>query len=514
MSDVRQWLQSFGLDEYAAAFEENAVDEEVLADLTDEDLEKIGVKLGHRKKLLRAIAERRETPLDVPAEHPGSKYPPTADAERRQLSVMFCDLVGSVALGERMDVEDYRDLLSRFRTPVVAAVERYGGFVARHQGDGLLAYFGYPQASEDDAERAVRAGLAVVRCIETLEHPHGAVLKVRVGIATGIAVVGDVLSTGTAGHSELAALGPTPNLAARLQSEAPENAVLISDITRGLVSGYFVIEALGPRQLKGMSGQTALYRVKAARSGQTRFAARTNSQLSRFTGREEEMQTLQRRWLQVENGSGQVVILVGEPGIGKSRLVEEFRSVAGPRPHELLILQCSPYFANSALHPMVQALEEALDFADARGAKERLSRLEEWLDRAAPTLADSAGILADLLSIPTEGRYPEAAALDAQQRRERVLAWQVSYVQTLSRHAPVMCIFEDLHWADPSTRELLGQMVESIEDTRVLVMATARPGFDAAWGNFAHVHLMNLSRLARDESERLAAAVVEASSAR
>ena len=519
MNEIGSWLEGHGLGKYATVFVENEIEVHDLVYLTEEDLEKLGLPMGPRKRLLGAIASAN-APADEPpqsseqAAGPVPEAPRGGTVERRQLTVMFCDLVGSVELGERMDVEEYRDLLDGFRTTVVEAVERFDGFIARHQGDGLLVYFGYPQAREDDAERAVRAGLAVVQSVVALEHPHDADVKVRVGIATGLAVVGDVLSTGTTGHSELAALGSTPNLAARLQGEAPENAVLISDITHGLVSGYFTLETLPPRQLKGMSGQTALYRVKAARSGQTRFAARTNSRLSPFTGREEEMELLQRRWQQVENGRGQAVVLVGEPGIGKSRLLEQFRSQIVLRPHELLLLQCSPYLANSALHPVVQALEEALDFVNVRDSRERLSRLEEWLAETDPALADSAGLLADLLSIPTEGRYPEAETVDAQQRRENLLAWQVRYVQTLSRRAPVTCIFEDLHWADPSTRELLGQLVEAIEEARVLVICTARPGFDAAWSDFAHVHLMNLSRLSRDESERLAASVVEASSVR
>ncbi len=519
MNEIGSWLEGHGLGKYATVFVENEIEVHDLVYLTEEDLEKLGLPMGPRKRLLGAIASAN-APADEPpqsseqAAGPVPEAPRGGTVERRQLTVMFCDLVGSVELGERMDVEEYRDLLDGFRTTVVEAVERFDGFIARHQGDGLLVYFGYPQAREDDAERAVRAGLAVVQSIVALEHPHDTDVKVRVGIATGLAVVGDVLSTGTTGHSELAALGSTPNLAARLQGEAPENAVLISDITHGLVSGYFTLETLPPRQLKGMSGQTALYRVKAARFGQTRFAARTNSRLSPFTGREEEMELLQRRWQQVENGRGQAVVLVGEPGIGKSRLLEQFRSQIALRPHELLLLQCSPYLANSALHPVVQALEEALDFVNVRDSRERLSRLEEWLAETDPALADSAGLLADLLSIPTEGRYPEAETVDAQQRRENLLAWQVRYVQTLSRRAPVTCIFEDLHWADPSTRELLGQLVEAIEEARVLVICTARPGFDAAWSDFAHVHLMNLSRLSRDESERLAASVVEASSVR
>jgi predicted ATPase/class 3 adenylate cyclase len=471
--------------------------------------------MGPRKRLLGAIASA-DTPADAPRQSaeqsavPVPKAPKRGEAERRQLTVMFCDLVGSVELGERLDVEEYRDLLGRFRRVVVAAVEHFDGFVASHQGDGLLVYFGYPQAREDDAERAVRAGLDVVQSIVGLEHPHDADVKVRIGIATGLAVVGDLLSTGTTGHTELAALGPTPNLAARLQGEASENSVLISDITRRLVSGHFTLETLPPRHLKGMSGKTALYQVKSARSGQTRFAARTDSRLSPFTGREEEIELLKRRWQQVGNGRGQAVIVVGEPGIGKSRLLEQFRSVIPPRPHELLLLQCSPYLANSALHPVVQVLGEALDFATIRDARGRLARLEDWLVGTDPALANSAGLLADLLSIPTEGRYLEAAALDAQKRRENLLAWPVRYLQAQSRHGPVMCIFEDLHWADPSTRVLLGHLVEAIEEMGVLVVGTARPGFEAPWSDFAHVHLMTLSRLGRGESERLAASIVEA----
>jgi len=516
-TDIKPWLEALGLGKYAAVFVDSEIEVDDLVYLTEDDLEILGLPMGPRKRLLGAVASvkgpKDERPRSMEKrEARVPDLPKGGEAERRQLTVMFCDLVGSVELGERLDVEEYRDLLGRFRTIVVAAVERFDGFVASHQGDGVLVYFGYPQASEDDAERAVRAGLDVVHSIAALEHPHDADVKVRIGIATGLAVVGDLLSTGTSGHTELAALGTTPNLAARLQSEAPENTVLISDITRRLVSGHFILETLPPRQLKGISGETPLYRVEATRSGQTRFAARTSSELSRFTGREEEIELLKRRWHQVENGRGQVVILVGEPGIGKSRLLEQIRSEIAPRHHDLLLLQCAPYLANSALHPVVQALEEALDFANVRDARGRLTRLEQWAAEADLVLADSVGLLADLLSIPTEGRYPETEALDPQQRREKLLAWLVGYVRTQSRHGPVMCIFEDLHWADPSTRVFLGQLVEAVDEAGVLVVGTARNGFDAAWSDYAHVHVMNLSRLGRDESERLAASIVEASS--
>ncbi len=499
MTDVRQWLNSIGLGQYAAAFEENSIEWDLLPKLSSEELKEIGVgPLGHRKRILEAAEA-----LDARAA-PAQSSMPGGEAERRQLTVMFCDLVGSVELGEQMDVEDYRDLLARFRNAVVGAVGRYDGFVARHQGDGVLVYFGYPQAHENDADRSVRAGLEVARVVAELEHPYEVEPKVRVGIATGPVVVGDVLSTGASDRSELAALGPTPNLAARLQGEAEPNTVVISGATQALTAGLFGFEALPARALKGIPGKVTPYRVQSEVRGQSRFAARSGTHLSPFVGREEELEMLTRRWTRVKEGRGQVALIAGEAGIGKSRLFEHFRELIGPEPHEVVRLQCSPYHESSALYPTISAFERALGFLEISESAARLDSLRQHLQEMGHTDEDALGLLAHMLSLPTENRFPGVEALDPQQRRQQILRTLVNYVNQRAAMLPTLCAFEDVHWADPSTLELLGQLVESIEGARVLIIATTRPGFEAAWADMPHASVWSLSRLGRNECERLA----------
>ncbi len=502
MTDMVQWLSSIGLGLYADAFEENAIDWDQLPKLSSEDLKEIGVgPLGHRIRILEAAGA-----LDTPSA-PTQPPIPGGEAERRQLTVMFCDLVGSVELGERMDVEDYRDLLARFRNAAVGAVGRYDGFVARHQGDGVLVYFGYPQAHENDAERAVKAGLEVVRAVTELEHPYETEPEVRVGIATGPAVVGDVLSTGASDRSELAALGSTPNLAARLQGEAEPNTVVISEATQSITTGHFRLETLPARTLKGISGEVTSYRVRSEVRGQSRFAARSGTHLSPFIGRDEEIELLTRRWSRVKESRGQVVLIIGEAGIGKSRLFERLRELVDTEPHEVIQLQCSPYYESSAFYPTITAFERVLKYHEVSGSAARLESLRQHLRNMGQTDEDSLGLLAHMLSLPTDGRFPEIEALDPQQRRQRILLTLVKYVDQHAEMQPTICAFEDVHWADPSTLELFGQLVESIEGARVLLVATTRPGFEAAWADMPHVSVLRLSQLTRTECERLARGV-------
>ena len=317
---VTTWLEGLGLGQYAEAFEENAVGLEHLPDLDHAVLQSIGEKAaGHRMTLLRAAAT-----LDGNATGPEEPQKSAGEAERRQLTVMFCDLAGSVELGERMDVEDYRDLLGQYRRVVVEAIGRYDGFVARHQGDGLMAYFGYPEARENDAERAVRAGVEAVRAIETLDHPYDAELAMRVGIATGEAVVGDVLDTGTS--RELAAFGPTPNLAARLQGEAAPNSVLMSQMTHRLVSTLFDSQPIGPLSLKGIGPGVLAFRLQGDSEVRTPSQVASAAQLSPLVGRDLEVRLLLERWQQACDGEGQAVLLSGDPGVGKTRITRAFQS--------------------------------------------------------------------------------------------------------------------------------------------------------------------------------------------
>jgi class 3 adenylate cyclase len=463
--------------------------------------------MGHRMTLLNAIGARQVSDeISAAAGSSAASLPSTRNAERRQLTVMFCDLVGSVELGEQLDLEDYRDLLGRFRNAVVGAVERSNGFVARHQGDGVLVYFGYPQAHEEDAQQAVRAGLDIVQSVKSLEHPYDVTAAVRVGIATGTAVVGDLLETGAS--SEQAALGQTPNLAARLQGEAEPNSVVISDTTKALTAGLFEFKVLPARAVKGISDPVTPYQVLTEVRGQSRFAARSGSHLSPFVGREEELELLTRRWSRAKAGRGQVVLTVGEAGIGKSRLMQQLLEHIGTDSHETISVQCSPYHESSALYPVISAFERELEFAQANteGAH-RLAALQRHLAVTAKADELTLGLFAHFLSIPTEVGVGSIEAMDTAQRRERTLQALVDYVRKRAERAPLLCAFEDVHWADPTTRELLGRLVEAIESESVLLIATTRPGFEAQWADLAHVQVLSLSRLGPEAGVELARAV-------
>ena len=504
MADIRQWLEQHELGKYIDVFAENDVGLDILPDLDEQQLEQLGVSLGDRVRMRKAIASLSDDSLLTSRSEVAT---PTGEAERRQLTVMFCDLVGSVELAERLDVEDYRDLLARFRGVLVAAVEHHQGFIARHQGDGVLVYFGYPQAHEDDAQRALRAGLAAIDAVKSLEHPYEAEPEVRVGIATGPAVVGDVLSTGASERSELAALGPTPNLAARLQGEAVPNSVVISETTQSLTAGHFQLEALPPRRLKGISDPVTSYRVHSEVQGQSRFAARVGSNFSPFVGREEELELLTRRWSRAKERRGQVELIVGEAGIGKSRLVQQLRERISTEPHEPIHIQCSPYHESSALFPVVAAFERTLGFSHLPTSGARLERLQRHLTEAGWNDEEACGLMAHLLALRIEGRFPAIEAMDGTLRRERTLRLLVEYLNRRAAHVPVLCIFEDLHWIDPSTMELFGRLVDAVRTDRVLLLATTRPGFEAAWSDLAHVGVLSLSRLGLEEGEQLAQAV-------
>ncbi len=360
--DVVVWLRSLGLERYEVAFRENEIDERVLLSLTLEDLKEIGVgPVGHRRMLLQAIAALRtdeggrahSANLEVTSSTPNIS--PEIRAERRQVTVMFSDLVGSTALSTRMDPEDLRVVISAYQKSVAKTVGRFGGFVAKYMGDGGLVYFGYPQAHEDDAERAVRAGLQLVTAVGDLKM-HAA-LQTRVGIATGLVVVGDLIGSGAS--LEQAIVGDTPNLAARLQGVAEPDSVVIAEGTRKLVGSLFELEDLGPQELKGISGPTRAWAALRAASVEGRFEAMHTSDLTDLVGRQEELDLLLRRWSKAKSGEGQVVLLSGEAGIGKSRLTAALLERAATEPHTRLRYFCSPQHTDSAFYPIISQMERA-----------------------------------------------------------------------------------------------------------------------------------------------------------
>jgi class 3 adenylate cyclase len=435
--DLGGWLRSLGLEQYEAIFRENAIDDTVLPSLTAEDLKDLGVNIvGHRRKLLNAIAALR---ADASAKTPPpDALPPTYrtatdSAERRQVTVMFSDLVGSTPLAARMDPEDLREVMSAYQKCVAETVRRFDGFVAKYMGDGVLVYFGYPQAHEDDAERAVRAGLELISAVTGLK--TSASLKVRVGIATGLVVVGDLIGSGDA--QERGIVGETPNLAARLQGIAEPNMVVVAESTRRLLGSLFELQDLGARDLKGIAGPVRGWAALRASSVASRFEALHASDLTDLVGREEETELLLRRWSRAKTGEGQVVLLSGEPGIGKSRLTAALLERLAGEPHTRLRYFCSPQHTDSALFPLIGQMQRAAGLAHDDTSGARLDKLDALLAQTSTSI-EHAALIAEMLSLPNDGRYP-ALDLDPQQRRQRTLQALLWQLEALARSNPWNC---------------------------------------------------------------------------
>jgi class 3 adenylate cyclase len=403
--DVVVWLRSLGLERYEAAFCENEINARVLPSLTQEDLKEIGVgPVGHRRIIVEAIAalraDKSAKPPFVDTATPSIAPSATLEdrAERRQVTVMFCDLVGSTALSTRMDPEDLREVISAYQTCVAETVGRLGGFVAKYMGDGVLVYFGYPQAHEDDAERAVRAGLELVAAVGGLK-THAA-LQSRVGIATGQVVVGDLIGSGEA--QERGIVGETPNLAARLQGVAEPNAVVIAESTRRLLGNLFELEDLGAKNLKGVEGPVRTWGALRPSSVESRFEALHASGVTELVGREEELALLLRRWSKAKTGEGQVVLLSGEAGIGESRLTAALLERVAPEPHTRLRYFCSPQHTDSALYPIISQMERAAGFAHDDSAQAKLDKLDVVLAQTSTSI-ENAALFAEMLSLPNDG---------------------------------------------------------------------------------------------------------------
>ena len=405
MQQIADWLKKLGMSEYAERFAESDIDIDVLSELTDHDFDRLGVSLGHRRKMLRAIRELSASPIAASTERRASartvpKSVPKDTAERRQVTVMFSDLVGSTALSARMDPEDLREVISAYQKFVAETVGRFGGFVAKFLGDGVLIYFGYPQAHEDDAERALRAGLELVAAVSSLK-TH-APLQTRVGIATGLVVVGDLIGSGAS--REQAIVGETPNLAARLQGVAEPNSVVIAESTRKLLGNLFQLEDLGARDLKGISGPVRAWVALRPASVESRFEA-LHASVTELVGREEELELLLRRWSKAKAGEGQVVLLSGEPGIGKSRLTAALLERLAAEPHTRLRYFCSPQRTDSAFFPIINQMERAAGFAQDDTVRAKLDKLDALMAQSHTPRQDIA-LFADMLSLPNDGRYP------------------------------------------------------------------------------------------------------------
>jgi class 3 adenylate cyclase len=495
--DVGQWLRGLGLGQYEATFRENEIDAEVLLELTDTDLEKIGVPLGHRKRLLKAIASLGATETAAKAATLAATTSSTDVAERRQLTVMFCDLVGSTALTARLDPEDMREVIRAYQDTCSGAISRYDGFVAKFMGDGVLAYFGFPRAHEEDAERAVRAALEISAVVAKLETRAKETLKVRIGIATGIVVVGDLVGHGAA--QEQAVVGETPNLAARLQALAEPSSIVIAESTRRLLGGAFELKALGAQTLKGFRAPVPAWAVLREAESISRFEASRAHRLTPFIGREQEVALLIERWREGREGEGQVVLLSGEAGIGKSRILAAMRDGISSESHVTMRYQCSPHHVNDAFYPIVSQIRHAAGFTRVETPAARLDTLEAMIARSGPNSKDIASYLAALLSIPFEGRYAPIEMAPSDQK-ERTIAALIDLFVGLTKDAPVLALLEDAHWIDPTSLDVFGRLVDRIPELHALLVIAFRPEFVAPWPGRAHVTSLSLNRFGRRQA--------------
>jgi class 3 adenylate cyclase/predicted ATPase len=502
--DISAWLTDLGLERYIASFVENDVDDAVLRRLTAGDLKELGVaSLGHRVKILDAIALLQSSgppPQPGRADAPSSRSHVPRDAERRQLTVMFVDLVGSTDLAVRLDPEEMRDVLRDYQNSVTGEISRMGGFTAKLMGDGVLAYFGWPLAQEDSAERAVRAAISAVAAMSRLPPVAGALLCARIGIATGLVVVGDLIGEGAA--QEQAVVGETPNLAARLQALATPGSVVIAEATRRLLGDLFELQDLGPQLLKGLPDRVSAFQVLGERALESRFAARLGAGVAPIVGRDQELALLMERWRQAASREGQAVLLTGEAGIGKSRITEALVETVKTEPHVLLRYQCSPYHADSPLYPVIQHLGFAARLTPDDDNETKLDRLEALLARADGAVRAAAPLMAALLGIDGEARYG-VLSLTPQQRRNRTLAAVIDQLVGLAANRPVLWVVEDAHWIDPTTLELIEMALDRVQSAAVMMLITARPTFVPAFASHPVVTRLALNRLARGSTQAI-----------
>jgi class 3 adenylate cyclase/predicted ATPase len=489
MPDVASWLTQMGLGKHIETFTKNEVDWEALQLLSDDDLKEMGLPLGPRRKIFEALAVHRASSE--------KSHSSRSQAERRQLTVLFVDLVGSTELSQKLDPEEMRDLIGSFQHAVTSEIIRYSGYVAKLMGDGILAYFGWPRGQENDAERAVRAGMASAAAVANLRRPEGQSLAARIGIATGLVVVGDMIGQGAA--QEEAVVGQSPNLAARLQSLARPGTVLVSHTTRTLVRKTFDLENLGLKDIKGFSAPVQVWRVLGEKGPYARLEELQEAS-GPIVGREHELGQLEELWRRAIDGNGQVVDIRGEAGIGKSRLLAAFRQRLTKHPHAELRYFCSPYHVNSSLHPVLVQIEQAAGWVADDSIETKLRKLREFLQ--APDPIATVPLIAEALSLDYRGHYPPLK-LTPQLLKTRTLEALVADVRRRADREPVLMCIEDAHWIDPTTREWLELLVKHLAQARAFLIMTARPEYQSPWSGVANATSLHLDRLAMKEVKAL-----------
>jgi class 3 adenylate cyclase/tetratricopeptide (TPR) repeat protein len=500
MTNTAEWLESIGLGEYAQRFADNAIDISILPDLTDQDLKELDVLLGHRRKMLRAIAELGEA-SSIASARPATEPKPesSGEAERRYLTLMFCDLVGSTALSTRLDPEDMWRVVASYQAAIGVVIGRYQGMIAQYMGDGVLAYFGYPVAQEDSAVQAVRAALEIVDAVAKLRTDIGDALQVRIGIATGTVVVSELLVSEIS--AEQATIGETPNLAARLQTLAKPGTILICPNTRQLTGRFFNYRDIGPVSLKGWARPVSASQVLGTSGVEGRFEAMHSDKLPSLFGREEELDLLMRRWRHATREEGRVVLLAGEPGIGKSHIALALNERLHSEPHTTLRYFCSAHHTHSALFPFINQLERAAGFKHNDSPAEKLAKLNALLALSTDN-PEHVAVLASLFALPTDNRYG-LKDLTPQKRKEKTFEALLAQLDGLAASQPILAIFEDVHWMDPTSLELLAATVEHVPQLRALLLVTARPQFTAPWPSYPHLTTITLKRLARRDRTAL-----------
>lgn len=494
--NINDVLTSLELGKHIDVFVENEIDLAAARLLTEQDLIDLGLPLGPRRKLVAALTEQCVQPVSPTQQQPHS-------VERRLLTIFFCDLVDSTRLSRELDAEALRDVMRRYQDIVAGAVSRYGGHVAKYLGDGVLAYFGWPQAYEDQAERSVRAALDTVAMVSAVQLDDLRQLKVRIGIATGEVVVGDLV--GDVAQESGAVIGETPNLAARLQGAAEPGQIVVGENTRRLIGSVFELEDKGNADLKGFEQSIPVWRVIRESEAESRFEAKHKGRVP-FVGRKHELAQLSARWMNATTGDGQVVILSGDAGVGKSRLLRALRQRIEADPHIRLSYQCSPYHSSTALHPVIQQLVHSAGIADTDTVDQKLDKLEKLIALANIPLDETVALIASLLAIPYEHRYGKLE-LEPQQLRARTIDALAHQVLNLSKDRTVLLVVEDVHWIDPTTETLIGEMIARSASARVLVVLSQRPEYRAPWYGHAHLTSIVVNRLDKQEATQLARAV-------